>query len=78
MTDEQWSRIQQIIREFKPGNITSENWESLPPDPVPGSPELATPRQISYLKVLKYKGPMNDLSKRVACELIAQLARRPR
>jgi hypothetical protein len=78
MTEEQWTRIQQIIKEFRPGGITAENYEALPPDPVSRPPEPTTARQINYLKVLGFKGPTIDLSKQEACELIARLARGPR
>jgi hypothetical protein len=73
MTDDQWKRIQQIIRDFKPSEITSENWEALPPDPDSGSPELATPRQTNYLRFLKFKGTTAGLTKQKACKLIGDL-----
>jgi hypothetical protein len=74
MTEEQWKRVQEIVRDYKPGSITSENFHLLP-DPVATPPAPATQKQINYLKVLRYKGPTTDLTKQEACKLIAGLVR---
>jgi hypothetical protein len=75
MTEEQWKRVQEIVRTFRPGGITTENFEDLLPEPVQRPPEPATARQINYLKALRYMGPTKDLGKQEACRLIAGLVK---
>jgi len=78
MTDEEWNRIQEIIRNFKPRGITAENFEDLLPEPVQRAPDPATTRQINYLKVLRFKGPTTGMTKQEACRLIAGLLKEAR
>ena len=72
MTEDEFTRIQEITRQFKPSGITGENYETLlvKTNTMPAEP--ATARQINYLRGLRYTGTM-DLTKQEACNLIATI-----